>query len=320
MFPKIIKNNRAIYIFLILSSLFLILNNFDYVTILYLLFNLLLITLLRKKFTKQIYQKKSELDQKNIELDQKKSELENVYTTNNNERFYYPKNLRFNSNIFKDSVISFAQQGEDLVLLRLLRSSGEQKLHHISKTYVDAGSFHPTLYNNTYILHQLGWRGVNIDISKESIELFNKYRPKDVNLLNAVTSKDNEILRIPKIIENLKVTNSIFNFDSKSEMLEIKTVSLKQIFDKFLNNDVGYLNIDIEGAEIEALQGIDFTKCSPEIISIEIHHKNGTKDALKSKSAVYLKENGYKCVANTAITYFFVLNHINFPSKVKNSN
>ena len=39
--------------------------------------------------------------------------------------------------------------------------------------YIDVGCHHPFLNNNTYRLYKRGWRGINIDISKFSIELFN---------------------------------------------------------------------------------------------------------------------------------------------------
>jgi peptidoglycan hydrolase CwlO-like protein len=265
----------------------------------------------------ELDQKNSELDEKNSELDEKNSELENIYLTNINKRFYYPKDLIFNSDDIKDSVTSFGQQGEDLVLLRLLDRGGWRSFN---KTYVDAGCFHPTLYNNTYLLHLLGWQGVNIDISKKTIDLFNKSRPNDSNLLNAVYSKNNISLKLPKKIEKLSAQNSIFNYSSEEEEeFLIKTISLEYIFEKYFNNHVDYLNIDIEGSEMESLIGINFDKCKPKIISIEIHSSDGLSGGLNSESSKYLYKNGYKCVANTAITYFFVPKEIKFPSNVTNS-
>ena len=39
-------------------------------------------------------------------------------------------------------------------------------------------------------MYKKGWRGINIDMNPLSIELFNFYRPKDINL-NVAISNDN---------------------------------------------------------------------------------------------------------------------------------
>ena len=47
--------------------------------------------------------------------------------------------------------------------------------------YVDVGAYHPIQRNNTVLLHQMGWEGINIDVSNFSIKLFNHLRPSDTN-------------------------------------------------------------------------------------------------------------------------------------------
>ena len=42
--------------------------------------------------------------------------------------------------------------------------------------YVDIGCYHPTFHNNTYLLNKKGWKGINVDVSKFSIDLFNYLR------------------------------------------------------------------------------------------------------------------------------------------------
>ena len=44
--------------------------------------------------------------------------------------------------------------------------------------YVDVGCYHPTHLNNCFLLYQKGWSGINIDISKFSIDLFNYLRQR----------------------------------------------------------------------------------------------------------------------------------------------
>ena len=48
--------------------------------------------------------------------------------------------------------------------------------------YVDVGAFHPTLFSNTYFFYLNGWRGLNIEARPGSKQLFDKLRPKDINV------------------------------------------------------------------------------------------------------------------------------------------
>ena len=59
--------------------------------------------------------------------------------------------------------------------------------------YVDVGAYHPTKINNTYLLYKRNWRGINIDISDFSVDLFNFWRPKDLNFCRAISNKNGPI-------------------------------------------------------------------------------------------------------------------------------
>ena len=88
----------------------------------------------------------------------------------------YARNLKF---YFKNSQSQF---GEDKKIV---------KLFHKDKKgiYLDLGCFHPIRLNNTYLLHKLGWKGINIDLNPLSIELFDLARPNDINICAAISNK-----------------------------------------------------------------------------------------------------------------------------------
>ena len=46
--------------------------------------------------------------------------------------------------------------------------------------YIDVGCYHPIRLSNTKFLYDKGWWGINIDISKKSIDLFKIARKKDI--------------------------------------------------------------------------------------------------------------------------------------------
>ena len=93
--------------------------------------------------------------------------------------FYYNiyiRNLKF---FFKSS---HSQFGEDKKIIKLFDKNEKG-------VYLDIGCFHPIRQNNTYLMHKLGWKGVNIDLNPLSIELFNIARPNDVNICAALSNK-----------------------------------------------------------------------------------------------------------------------------------
>ena len=59
--------------------------------------------------------------------------------------------------------------------------------------YIDVGCFHPLNRNNTYLLYLNEWRGINIDISQFSIDLFNFLRPDDLNYKCAISDKNENV-------------------------------------------------------------------------------------------------------------------------------
>jgi hypothetical protein len=101
------------------------------------------------------------------------------------------KKIKIFQNIYlKNSFLikkrSYSMEGEDLEILKLLSSIK-------NGFYVDAGCYHPLHLNNTYLLYQKKWRGINIDLSQYSIDLFNFIRVDDININTAVSEVDGEI-------------------------------------------------------------------------------------------------------------------------------
>jgi hypothetical protein len=71
-------------------------------------------------------------------------------------------------------VKSFSQEGEDMVL----RKEFQDKLNGF---YIDIGAYHPQKYSNTCYFYCKGWRGINVDPTPGSMDVFKKERPNDIN-------------------------------------------------------------------------------------------------------------------------------------------
>ena len=219
---------------------------------------------------------------------------------------YFIKNYR----LIKYSK-SFSQEGEDLFLIDFFKNQNEG-------FYVDVGAFHPFRINNTYALYKKGFRGINIDISATSIDLFNFARPDDINLnLGASNKTENKVFFSKK---NLSFHNTFLKSLAESDIQKepfkkeytIECKPLTKIIDdtKFSNKKIDFLNIDAEGYDYEVLIGLDLKKYSPKIICIEISplvdEKN--KDYKNTEIFKFLSKNNYELIWKGFNSFMFLLN------------
>ena len=143
--------------------------------------------------------------------------------------------------------------------------------------YVDVGCYHPTHRNNTYLLHKQNWKGINIDTSKFSIDLFNYMRPKDLNYHCAISDKTENIkVFYQKELSQLSTTERAQAesvFQGKIKEKDIQAFTLDEILsrDKYNDSKIDFLDIDVEGADLKVLRGLSFDKFKPELVCVEIH-------------------------------------------------
>ena len=202
---------------------------------------------------------------------------------------------------------SYSMFGEDLIIDKIFKNKKKG-------TYVDVGCYHPIDGNNTYLLFKRGWNGINIDLNKTSIDLFKKARNKDLNLNFAISNTSKKIkFYFRKSINMLNTINKNFaknNFLKGYKTAFIESKTLNSILENsiFSKKKIDFLNIDIEGNEINALKSLNFYKYSPKLICIEIHKTTGrnNKNQLKNNRLYkFLIKRGYKHIWNKEFSYIF---------------
>ena len=174
---------------------------------------------------------------------------------------------------FRFAHISFSQFGEDLAVERWVERLGVKET-----TYVDVGCFHPIHHSNTLLLSKYGWRGVNVDFDAEKIQSFRRLRPRDFNVVAAVSSGDSEmqILRYEGGGTNRLADREAEDVKSAIGSLPLSVeLTRTRTLDSIINSapwpisQIGYLNIDCEGHDLEVLKGLTLDRFRPAIISIE---------------------------------------------------
>ena len=217
--------------------------------------------------------------------------IQNIYIKN---KFFFKKR-------------TYAMEGEDLKIIEFLKNIK-------NGFYVDAGGFHPLDRNNTYLLYKKNWRGINIDLSEFSIDLFNFARPEDININVAVSNKDGEInfYYMKKLSQLSTIKKDIalkgMHGDIKEKKINSKKLTTIINNTKFKNKKIDFLNIDLEGADFDALQSLDFEIYRPKLICVEIHGN----DIENSKINLFLKKLNYTKKWSATFSHLYTDNLIAF--------
>jgi len=189
--------------------------------------------------------------------------------------------------------------------------------------YLDVGCQHPISNNNTYLLYKKGWSGINIDLDFKSIQLFNLARGKDVNINAAVSSgkftKELFFYHDKSAINTIEKKIADYQSAKVKEVRSVVTETLDNILTANLINKVDYLNIDVEGHEIDVLNGFDINRFSPDIVSIEFldlamkkleFKNNNLNSVLNSDIYKYMTKNEYGLINWNHADLIFINNKL----------
>jgi len=187
------------------------------------------------------------------------------------------------------------EYGEDIFIRRFFKN--EKK-----GFYVDIGSYHPIKGSLTYYLFKKGWKGLNADLSKVSVDLFKISRPNDHNINAAITDFDGETEYFESGAINQQ--NSLVSEKDKKK-IKIKAYKLNTLLDDFNILEIDYLNIDVEGNEFKVISTFDFEKFHPKLISIEQNIYNSEKIFDEECHKLLLAKN-YFLASKIGVTCIYV--------------
>lgn len=246
-----------------------------------------------------------EIDKKNI-----KDIFDIVYKLYPELFWEYTKFLLNNKNIpvsffeaveaTSGGIISYGQEGEDLLLSRLFLGK-EQGF------YIDIGAHHPIRFSNTWRLYRNGWRGINVDATPGSMEAFNNLRPDDINLEIAIS--DSAIPLTFYMFDEPALNTFDLDLAKRYQKLNyplkgvrsITPCSMTQLFDNYLpaGQHIDLLSIDIEGEELRALRSNDWQHYSPDVIVLEALDAS-LKTLFDHPAVVFLMDQGYVPISKLA--------------------
>ena len=223
-------------------------------------------------------------------------------------KIYLYYNLFYRYRAFKKK-LTYSQNQEDLFIDDYFKNLK-------NGFYVDIGCYHPIRYNNTALLFNRGWKGVNIDMNQTSIDLFNIIRNKDINICAAISNTNKEVTQftdhlfspVNTIDKNFSV--AISKKLSTNNFLEKKIFT--HTFDEIIKKNIAdihtidFLNIDVESHDFEVLQSIDLLYFKPKIICIETENPLDNSNYKKIKN--YLQNYNYYLIKKIGLNGIFEYN------------
>lgn len=204
---------------------------------------------------------------------------------------------------------SYSQQGEDLVIDFILKSHGIE-----TPFYFDIGSNHPILLSNTFYFYKKGGKGVCIDPNISFTKGYKSHRPKDTFLPYGVTYGESCIMDYYVMdwnefntFDKEQAKNVETSYNGRNNIKNVVALPVKNINDvlnKYVDNPIDFLNLDVEGFDLELLKVWDFRKFSPKVICVELKDLKNNK--VNHEIQEFLESESYVLEAKNLINGIFV--------------
>ncbi len=201
------------------------------------------------------------------------------------------------------SIISYAQNGEDIVLSRALAD--------VSKGfYIDVGAQDPTVDSVTRLFYEREWSGVNVEPVLHWHTRLEEQRPRDINLCVAAGDHHGEISLFEVIGTGLSTTlgDVADRHVAAGRQVVERDVALTTLDDICATHGierVHFLKVDVEGAETSVLRGISLDRIRPWIILVEATQPN-TQVPSHEDWELLLTDRGYQFVYADGLNRFYL--------------
>lgn len=175
--------------------------------------------------------------------------------------------------------------------------------------FVEAGALDGLFMSNTKVLEDLGWQGILVEPSKkatakcrenrkaivEECALVSKEYPLEEVMGDFVMDGEFGLGAWSSINRHAYGQQARGHFNSFATAVRART--LQSILDEHNVNKIDFLSLDVEGYELEALKGLDFSKTDIRFLLIEVNLRDYSLEDMDN----YLAGFGYKnlaCLSN----------------------
>ena len=200
--------------------------------------------------------------------------------------------------------LSYAQNLEDYHLDLVL---GDRPIG----TYVDVGGGHPVADNVSFWFYLKGWRGLVVEPQENLATIYAHVRPRDHTLSCLAGREDGEAeFHVVDKLHGLSTTvrenaagAAQFGADFATVRKPVRT--LAAMCTEAGLTSIDFLKIDVEGAEADAIAGMDFKRWRPSVIAVEAIVPGSMDNAWQSWEPMLLAA-GYNFAFFDRLNRFYV--------------
>jgi FkbM family methyltransferase len=206
---------------------------------------------------------------------------------------------------------SYSQAGEDQVVRYLF-----ELLKIADPTYLDIGTNHPFLGNNSFYFYNRGGKGVCVEPDPSFYDLIRKHRSRDVIIQAGVNVGDRDRGELYIFPHPYSGWNTFSKQEAENrqgqtgvrivEAQLVPFIHINDLMKNYFNPYPNFLSIDVEGLDLAILKSIDFETYKPEVICIETITFSMNNEEIKiNEIADFLKTKSYFLFADTHINSVF---------------
>jgi FkbM family methyltransferase len=204
----------------------------------------------------------------------------------------------------------YSEHGQDAYVLTELFSNKRDGV------FVDIGANHPTDCSNSYLLEQHGWHGLAVEPQEAINKLWAGARKTPC--LACVVGAESKVVTFVEGTPDQHGLSGVEGYNKATDSVLKKQVfqrRLEDILNEYNLAHIDYLSIDVEGYEMNVLEGIDFSRVNVHVIGVEndlpfkflpLIGKRLGFELGQNKIRRFLKSKGYKYVARIVSDDFFV--------------
>jgi FkbM family methyltransferase len=193
--------------------------------------------------------------------------------------------------------ISYAQNFEDVILQRAFKGQDRG-------FYIDVGAAHPSFHSVTKHFYDSGWQGINVEPLSFFFNQLENERVRDINLNIGLSDTSGEAIfyEAPNSMGLSTFSASSTSYWKSQMSVEFvertaPIMTLAQVCERYVEQPIDFLKLDVEGLEHAAIEGGDFTRWRPRIVLVE-----GYRELYQAK----LLASGYLHAAFDGVNHYFV--------------
>ncbi len=204
-----------------------------------------------------------------------------------------------------EQLISYAQNGEDIVLWRALG-------HVRAGNYIDVGAAHPVVDSVTKVFYDHGWSGINVEPLPQLAHALQEARQRDLVAKCGVGENSDSVTfygvpetGLSSLSESVVSTAENRGFEVTKLQVQIRPLN-EIVAERFSPGDhLHFLKVDVEGAEESALLGFDLERWRPWVVVVESTAPDSTESTRDTYEYI-LTAAGYEPLLFDGLNVFYV--------------